>query len=92
MHHLQRLGPVRLTFLASLVLSAIAVQFNPIIGKDTAFYFDAASTFNEHGLRAAVELFNWPWLSVLFGLTQSLTGLPWELIGRLWTALFMAKC
>jgi len=83
-------NPVYLTFVVSLVLSAIAVWFNPVIAKDTAFYFDVAQTFNQYGLRAAFEEFDWPWLSVLFGMTHMLTGLPWETIGRLWTAFFMA--
>jgi len=86
----QRPDPVWLTFFASLALSVIAVQFEVTIAKDTAFYFEVANTFNEHGLRAAFVRFNWPWMSVLFGVTHTLTGLPWELIGRLWTALFMA--
>jgi len=86
----QTVNPVWLTFVASLVLSAIAVQFEVTIAKDTALYFDVARTFNEDGLRAAFARFNWPWMSVLFGVTQTLTGLPWEVIGRLWTALFMA--
>jgi len=87
---LQLLNPVWLTFCASLVLSALAAQFEVTIAKDTAFYFDIARIFNEHGLRAAFEHFDWPWLSVLFGFTQTLTGWSWQTIGRLWTALFMA--
>jgi len=89
-YRLRSLDPVWLTFFASLALSVIAVQFEVIIAKDTALYFDVARTFNEDGLRAAFASFDWPWMSVLFGVTQTLTGLPWELIGRLWTALFMA--
>jgi len=87
---LQSLNPVWLTFFVSLALSAIAGQFEVTIAKDTAFYFDVARTFNEDGLRAAFGRFNWPWMPALFGVTQTLTGLSWEVIGRLWTALFMA--
>jgi len=89
-HRLHSFNPVWLTVIASLALSVLAAQFKVVIDKDTAFYFDVAQTFNEHGLRAAFEHFDWPWLSVLFGFTQTLTGWSWQTIGRLWTALFMA--
>jgi len=90
MLRLQSFNPIGLTFLVSLVLSVIAAQFEATVAKDTAFYFDVAQTFNEHGARAAFARFDWPWMSILFGATQTLTGLPWEVIGRLWTMLFMA--
>jgi len=90
MLRLQSLNPIALTFFASLVLSAIAAQFEVTIAKDTAFYFDVAQTFNDHGLRATFARFDWPWMSILFAVAHSLTGLPWEAIGRLWTMLFMA--
>ncbi|MFZ6046094.1 hypothetical protein ACFW0H_08210 [Pseudomonas sp. CR3202] len=85
-----RLRPAHWAFIGSLLLSWIAVGFEVTIAKDAAFYMDAAQVFVDQGLAATLATFNWPWFSILVGITHALTGLPMETTGYLWCALLMA--
>jgi len=84
--------PALLAFLASLLLSIIAFQFEVTVGKDAALYLDVAKSFNEEGLRGLFNRFNWPWFSLLLAISHNLTGISLEPLGYYWTALFMALC
>jgi len=85
-------NPALLAFVASLLLSLIAFQFEVTVGKDAALYLDIAKLFNEEGLRSLFSRHNWPWFSLLLAISHNLTGLSLETLGYLWTALFMALC
>jgi hypothetical protein len=87
---LQRLSPVQLAFIGSLLLSWIAVLGAVTVNRDAAFYLDIGQTFLDHGVAAAYQRFNWPWFSVLLGASHWLTGLAIETCAYLWCALFMA--
>lgn len=77
-------------FLASLVLSLIASLCNPIIGRDAALYMDLAGIYQQQGVTGALQRFDWPWFSVLLGLTSQLTGLSFELLARVFCELLTA--
>jgi len=87
---LSRISPVHLAFVASLLLSWIAIAGTVTIGKDAAYYLDVARLAHEQGLAAAFQLFSWPWFPLLLAATQAFLGLPLELAAHLWCALLMA--
>ena len=87
---LSRISPVWFAFLASLLLSLIAVLGVVTVGKDAAFYLDIAKQASEQGVGVAQERFNWPWFVLLLAGSHKYLGLPLELAGYLWCALFMA--
>ena len=87
---LNRISPVWFAFLASLLLSLIAVLGVVTVGKDAAFYLDIAKQASEQGVGVAQERFNWPWFVLLLAGSHKYLGLPLELAGYLWCALFMA--
>lgn len=77
-------------FFASLVLSLIAVFCNPIIGRDAALYVDIAGIYQHQGVTGALQRFDWPWFSVLLGVTGRATGLSFELLARVYCELLTA--
>jgi hypothetical protein len=93
MVNLRRIGdtlsPVTFTFVASLLLSIIAVTSGNL-NRDGMLYVEAARVFNDGGLAAATQVFSWPFLSVLMGLLAELTGLPHEWCGHALNVLFMS--
>jgi len=91
-NRIKNTNPVLLAFIASLLLSIIAFQFEVTVGKDAALYLDTAKSFNENGLRGLFSRFDWPWFSLLLAISHNLTGIELETLGYLWTALFMALC
>lgn len=90
---LRRLGdkfsPVAFTFVASLLLSTIAV-INGNLNRDGMLYAEAALAFVDGGLTAAIQVFSWPFLPVLMGLLVELTGLPPAWCGHALNILFMS--
>lgn len=82
--------PVPLTFLLSLVLSFIALYYNPILGRDASLYIDSARIFSEQGAGTLLKQFSWPWFPALIGLTHNISGLPLIASGYLWIFLFTA--
>ncbi|WAG78630.1 hypothetical protein LMK08_25320 [Metapseudomonas furukawaii] len=86
----RRVRPAYWAFAGSLLLSWIAVHFEATIAKDAALYLDAARVFNEQGFGATLAKFNWPWFSILIGVSQQLTGLSLESLGYLLCAMMMA--
>lgn len=87
---LMGISPLWLTFIASLVLSLIAISGTDILARDAAFYMDIAHQVNVHGQRVALTMFDWPWFAMLIAGTHSLTHLPLEMCAHLYCALFMA--
>lgn len=85
-----KLSPLWLTFIGSLVLSLIAMAGTDILARDAAFYMDIAYQASLHGSSIALEMFNWPWFALLIAGTHSVTGLPLEWCAHLYCALFMA--
>jgi len=87
---LRFLPPVRFTFVASLLLSFVAVLGAATVPRDATLYFDTAQLFLDHDLASAFRFFDWPWFSVLLAVTHWVTGLSLENCGYLWCALLMA--
>lgn len=84
------LPPVRLVFVASLLLSAVAIFGTVTVARDATLYFDTAQIYLDQGLEGAFSLFDWPWFSILLAVTHGLTGLSLENCGYLWCALLLA--
>ncbi len=82
--------PVRVAFFASLLLSLIAVLGSATVGRDAALYLTIAQDVQARGPKAAFEVFNWPWFSLLLAATHLVSRLPVELIAYLWCSLFAA--
>lgn len=82
--------PVWLAIFGSLILSFVALCFEPILGRDSAFYVDNAKAFVEHGNASLLERFSWPWFSALIGVTHSTLGLSCVVSAYLWVFLFSA--
>ncbi|BBP85814.1 hypothetical protein PHLH8_54560 [Pseudomonas sp. Pc102] len=90
MLQLKRLSAAQWTFVISLLLSGLAVHFQPVIGKDAAFYLDISQHFLDQGLASAFSRFDWPWFPVLIGASHAVTGIGLETVAFLWCGLFMA--
>lgn len=84
------LTPVRVAFFGSLILSLVALSFEPVLGRDAAFYVDNARIFFEQGAGSLLEQFSWPWLSALIGVTHKATGLSLIASAYAWIFLFTA--
>jgi hypothetical protein len=82
-------GPVRTTFLISLLLTLIAVQ-KGTINRDGMLYVDTARAFLEEGLMAAFQVYPWPFMSILMAWVAQASGLDLETSGYVLSALFMA--
>ncbi|WP_328327297.1 hypothetical protein [Pseudomonas guariconensis] len=85
-----RAHPVRLAFVASLLLSLVALLGSSALSRDAAYYLDIARQVNEDGLQAGWRVFDWPWFTFLLAGTHGITHLPLEWCANLWCALFMA--
>lgn len=86
----ERTPPPALAFLASLLLSLIAIGGEVTVGKDAAFYLDIAQQVLAKGPGVAFQIFSWPWFSLLLAGTHWLSGVSLELAAYLWCAFFMA--
>lgn len=83
------LGPARTVFLASLLLSLLALQ-KGTLNRDGMLYVETARAFMADGFSAAMTTFNWPFLPLLMALISQATGLHPETSGHVLNALFMA--
>lgn len=64
------------TFIASLLLSAISyINVGPI-NRDGALYIQAAQEFLEHGFIASKAVFGWPYFSILAAFVSKIFHLP----------------
>ncbi|MCG7372707.1 hypothetical protein MHL40_08475 [Pseudomonas luteola] len=77
-------------FIASLLLSCIAVAYNPIIGRDASMYMDVAGASLVESLPSLLGRFDWPWFSILLGKLYYLTGLPLESLAHIICELLTA--
>lgn len=84
-------APLALTFCASVLLSLIAIHFNPVLSRDSALYVDMARHFREGGVQQLLQLFDWPWWSILIGLASK-TGMSATFAGYALMVLAMAAC
>ena len=84
------LSPAGLTFIASLILSAIAIYVRDDPGRDGMLYIETASIFLESGLSAARASFDWVFYPVCIGVFSKLTGLGVELSAYAFSALLFA--
>lgn len=90
MHRYRLYSPALCAFIASLLLSFIALYFNPILGRDSARYIDVASIFATQGFANPTKHFDWPWLSLVIALIHKGTGLTIIGSGHLLMAFLMA--
>ena len=84
------LSPPRMAFLASLLLSLIAVAGTVTVGKDAARYLYISQEVIRQTPAVAFELFTWPWFSLLLAITHHVSGVSLELAAYLWCAFLMA--
>jgi 4-amino-4-deoxy-L-arabinose transferase-like glycosyltransferase len=68
-------APIVTAIVCSVLLSIIAIYFNPILGRDSAFYIDLAQNIKTNGLKTTLNQFNWPWLSLMIATTHDITRL-----------------
>lgn len=87
---LRRLSPVWTAFVASVLLSLLAIATSGTLNRDGMLYVDAARLFQQAGWSGAQEIFAWPFLPVLMALLSQITGLGLETIGYAINVLFMA--
>jgi hypothetical protein len=84
-------GPVRLAFLASLLLSVIAVLSSPVLNRDGMFYVELADSIAGSGpLEVKGGHLALAFLPALIALVGFLTGLSHEVSAHLLDALLMA--
>ncbi|MDR1461562.1 MAG: hypothetical protein LBI68_00195 [Azoarcus sp.] len=69
--------------LGSIFLSLISSLSNPILGRDASLYLSIATDSSVLDVSSALELFDWPWYSLLIGIISRLSGFPPEIIARL---------
>ncbi|HRP95665.1 MAG TPA: hypothetical protein PL143_05390 [Rhodocyclaceae bacterium] len=86
----KRIGPVSAVFLASLLLSWVAIAQRIAPNDDGMLYVEAARLFREGGFDAARQVFDWLFLPVLIGGLSALTGLGAETAAYLLTSLLIA--
>jgi hypothetical protein len=86
---LERLDPAWVVFALSLLLSLIAFETGKI-NPDGMLYVETARVYLDQGLDAALDVFYWPFLSILMAWFSELTGVGLEASGYLLCALMMA--
>ncbi len=84
------LGPARVAFIASLILSAIAISGGIGPNRDGMLYIDTARLFLDGGWAAARANFDWPFLPIVIAVLSRTTGLGLETVGFGLGALLMA--
>lgn len=85
-----RISPAWAAFIASLVLSAIAIYGNSEPNRDGMLYIETARLFNENGLAAARANFDWIIFPIFIACTSKLSGLGYETASYLLNALLLA--
>jgi hypothetical protein len=86
---LPAIGPVRAAFVASLLLSLIAVQGH-LVNRDGIFYLEAARVVAETGLMEGLRTGAWGILPALIALLSAVTPFGHETAAHLLDALFLA--
>lgn len=83
--------PALAAFVGSLLLSVVAIEFDPILGRDSALYVDIAHKAVRDGYQATFSQFDWPWFSMLIGTVHRVTGIPLIASALILNALLMAS-
>lgn len=86
---LRVIGPVRAAFVASLLLSLIAVQGH-LVNRDGIFYLEAARVVAETGLVEGLKTGAWGILPALIALLSAVTPFGDEAAAHILDALFLA--
>jgi hypothetical protein len=87
---LDRLGPVGIAFFGSVLLSVIAISGSINPNNDGMLYIEAAGPFQNQGLAAARQAFDWLFFPVLIATISSFAGLGLESSAYLICALMVA--
>lgn len=75
----------------SLVLSMASILQNKVLHYDSLLYLETATTYLDSGLDAAIDVYPWPFLSILIATLHQVTGLSLLATGHLLiTLLYMA--
>lgn len=75
MRFLENIGPLRAVFIASILLSILAIWGEISPNNDGMLYVEAAQLFQQGGLDAARQVYDWLFFPVLIATLSSLTGL-----------------
>lgn len=87
----QSVGPVRMAFVCSLLLSVVAVWNSPVLNRDGMFYVEWAREIADYGIEGAGQHgLLLALLPVAIAVTSGLTGLAHETAAYLLNALSMA--
>jgi hypothetical protein len=84
--------PVQVVFIASLLLSFIAVMDNPVLNRDGMLYIETARDILKHGISGSTNNFDWSMLPLpllIAGLSY-VTQLHLESVTHILDAFFMA--
>lgn len=87
---IRAVGPVRMAFIGSLLLSAVALGSGSLINRDGIHYIDAARVYLEEGLILHLDTLHWRFLPILMASLSKLTGLTTEMAGHVLNALLLA--
>lgn len=90
---MQSVGPVRMAFVCSLLLSVVAVWNSPVLNRDGMFYVEWAQSIANHGYAEIRQSESWQFMAVLptlIALTGALTRLGLEASAHLVDALLLA--
>ena len=85
----QALGPVRVAFLGSLLLSFVAVQGH-LVNRDGIFYLEMARAILDGGFGAVVRVGEWNLLPLLIAALSGLTKVSLETTAHILNAFFLA--
>ena len=83
-------SPVAMTFLLSIALSLASLSYRASMNPDGIIYVMGGRVFIEEGFRAALAYFNWPFFSILIGITASILHIPYEAAGNLLSILMLS--
>jgi hypothetical protein len=79
----------KLSALAVIISVAIGMFMGEVINRDGIVYVNAAQAFKDGGVGASMQVYNWPFYSILFALVSKLTGLPLETAAHLVNTVLM---
>jgi hypothetical protein len=75
--------------IASGILSLYRIATRDLINGDGIRYIGLAKTFLNEGLGSAIDVYHWPFYSILIGLVHRITGLGFEDAASLLNLLFL---
>jgi len=83
----------RWVFLASLLLSAWLISWDPLINRDAMIYLRSADAYLQHGFAASQQVHGRPLLSICMALLHQLSGLSLQYSGLVIISLaYAAMC